>query len=116
MIVLYKLLAFVVFAVFVFFVFDIRQKPGMVPIVRPVFTRIMKLLSVGMKKKHGTTGDSGAITRFVSGRLLDHIAITSDTIGPATSGPSPWVQSASVARSFRPAMRFFAPMMRFEPL
>src|SRR5688500_7126245 len=40
----------------------------------------LKLLSVGLKKKHGTTGDKGAITRFVSGRLLDHIAITSDTV------------------------------------
>jgi endonuclease/exonuclease/phosphatase family metal-dependent hydrolase len=40
----------------------------------------MKLLSVGMKKKHGTKGEKGAITRFVSGRLLDHIAITSDTV------------------------------------
>jgi endonuclease/exonuclease/phosphatase family metal-dependent hydrolase len=40
----------------------------------------MKLLSVGMKKKHGTSGDKGAITRFVSGRLLDHVAITSDTL------------------------------------
>jgi endonuclease/exonuclease/phosphatase family metal-dependent hydrolase len=40
----------------------------------------MKLLSVGMKKKHGSEGERGAITRFVSGRLLDHIAITSDTV------------------------------------
>jgi endonuclease/exonuclease/phosphatase family metal-dependent hydrolase len=40
----------------------------------------MKLLSVGMKKKHGTEGEKGAITRFVSGRLLDHVAITSDTV------------------------------------
>jgi endonuclease/exonuclease/phosphatase family metal-dependent hydrolase len=40
----------------------------------------MKLLSVGMDKKHGKTGDNGAITRFKSGRLLDHIAITSDTV------------------------------------
>lgn len=40
----------------------------------------MKLLSVGMKEKHGTKGDSGAITRFVSGRFLDHIAITSDSV------------------------------------
>jgi endonuclease/exonuclease/phosphatase family metal-dependent hydrolase len=40
----------------------------------------MKLLSVGMKDKHGTDGEDAAITRFVSGRLLDHIAITSDTV------------------------------------
>jgi endonuclease/exonuclease/phosphatase family metal-dependent hydrolase len=40
----------------------------------------MKLLSVGMKKKHGTEGEKGAITRFVSGRLLDHIAITGDSV------------------------------------
>lgn len=40
----------------------------------------MKLLSIGMKKKHGTKGPGGAITRFASGRLLDHIAITSDTV------------------------------------
>ena len=40
----------------------------------------MKLLSVGMKEKHGTKGPDGAITRFVSGRLLDHIAITSDSV------------------------------------
>jgi hypothetical protein len=40
----------------------------------------MKLLSVGMRAKHGKEGDRGAITRFASGRLLDHIAITSDTV------------------------------------
>jgi endonuclease/exonuclease/phosphatase family metal-dependent hydrolase len=40
----------------------------------------MKLLSVGMKGKHGTQGPDAAITRFVSGRLLDHIAVTSDTV------------------------------------
>jgi endonuclease/exonuclease/phosphatase family metal-dependent hydrolase len=40
----------------------------------------MKLLSVGMRAKHGKEGDRGAITRFKSGRLLDHIAITSDTV------------------------------------
>jgi endonuclease/exonuclease/phosphatase family metal-dependent hydrolase len=40
----------------------------------------MKLLSIGMKEKHGTEGASGALTRFASGRLLDHIAITSDTV------------------------------------
>jgi endonuclease/exonuclease/phosphatase family metal-dependent hydrolase len=40
----------------------------------------MKLLSVGMKEKHGTTGPKGAITRFKSGRLLDHIAITGDSV------------------------------------
>jgi endonuclease/exonuclease/phosphatase family metal-dependent hydrolase len=43
-------------------------------------SRKMKLLSVGMKEKHGTKGPDGAITRFVSGRLLDHIAITSDSV------------------------------------
>jgi protein-S-isoprenylcysteine O-methyltransferase Ste14 len=48
MIVFYKLVAFAVFAIFVFFVFDIRQKPGMVPIVRPIYTRIMKLLSIAL--------------------------------------------------------------------
>jgi protein-S-isoprenylcysteine O-methyltransferase Ste14 len=48
MIVFYKLLAFAVFGIFVFFVFDIRQKPGMVPIVQPIFTRIMKLLSIAL--------------------------------------------------------------------
>jgi hypothetical protein len=31
------------------------------------------------------------------------MATTSDTIGPATSGPSPSVQSTSVARNFKPA-------------
>ncbi|HEU4694758.1 MAG TPA: endonuclease/exonuclease/phosphatase family protein [Vicinamibacterales bacterium] len=40
----------------------------------------MKLLSVGMRAKHGKEGERGAITRFKSGRLLDHIAITSDTV------------------------------------
>ena len=40
----------------------------------------MKLLSVGMRKKHGKEGERGAITRFKSGRLLDHIAVTSDTV------------------------------------
>jgi exonuclease III len=40
----------------------------------------MKLLSVGMRAKHGKEGERGAITRFASGRLLDHIAITSDTV------------------------------------
>src|SRR5205085_12644588 len=44
------------------------------------------------------------------------MATSSDTIGPDTSGPSPWVQSVSVARSRRPAMRRLAPITRFEPL
>lgn len=39
----------------------------------------MKLLSVGMKEKYGT-GDNGAITRFASKRLLDHIVVTSDSV------------------------------------
>jgi hypothetical protein len=42
--------------------------------------------------------------------------MTSDRIGPDTSGPLPWLQFASVARSVSPAMRFFEPMRRFEPL
>jgi hypothetical protein len=33
-----------------------------------------------MKEKHGTKGPDAAITRFASGRLLDHIAITSDSV------------------------------------
>ncbi len=39
----------------------------------------LKLLSVGMKKNYGTAAD-GAITRFSSKRLLDHIVITQDTV------------------------------------
>ena len=35
---------------------------------------------------------------------------------PESSGPVPWLQSASVARSMSPSMRFFEPMSRFEPL
>jgi len=42
--------------------------------------------------------------------------MTSDRMGPDTSGPVPWLQFASVARSVSPAMRFFEPMRRFEPL
>lgn len=38
----------------------------------------LKLLSVGMKEKYGT-GDDGAITRFASKRLLDHIVVTDDS-------------------------------------
>jgi endonuclease/exonuclease/phosphatase family metal-dependent hydrolase len=41
-------------------------------------TNKLRLLSVGMKAKHGTEGDNAAITRFASGRLLDHIVITAD--------------------------------------
>ena len=36
-------------------------------------------------------------------------------IGPSTLGPSPFVQSASVASSASPAIRFFEPIRRFEP-
>jgi len=43
------------------------------------------------------------------------IASTSETIGPVTAGPSPVDQPVSVAVSCRSAMRFFAPMIRFEP-
>jgi len=39
----------------------------------------LRLLSIGMKKKYGT-GEDGAITRFASGRLLDHIVVTQDTL------------------------------------
>jgi len=40
----------------------------------------LRLLSVGMKSRHGTEGDRAAITRFASGRLLDHIVITADAV------------------------------------
>lgn len=39
----------------------------------------LTLLSLGMREKHGK-GDDGAITRFASGRLLDHIVVSSDTM------------------------------------
>lgn len=42
-------------------------------------TEGLKLLSVGMKEKYGTGAD-GAITRFSSKRLLDHIVVTRDTM------------------------------------
>jgi protein-S-isoprenylcysteine O-methyltransferase Ste14 len=48
MVVPFKFLSLAVFLVFAVFVFDIRNKPGMVPIVRPIWTTMMKLLSVAM--------------------------------------------------------------------
>jgi hypothetical protein len=42
------------------------------------------------------------------------IAIMSATIGPATSGPLPQDQSASVARSRSPVIAFFAGRGKFE--
>ena len=36
----------------------------------------LKLLSVGMRNKYG----ANALTRVASGRLLDHIVVTSDTV------------------------------------
>ena len=43
------------------------------------------------------------------------MAMTRDRTGPDTSGPVPWVQSASLARRVSPAMRFFEPISRLEP-
>ncbi|HSI57680.1 MAG TPA: endonuclease/exonuclease/phosphatase family protein, partial [Ideonella sp.] len=39
----------------------------------------LTLLSLGMRAKYGKD-DEGAVTRFASGRLLDHIVISSDTV------------------------------------
>lgn len=42
----YKVIAFGFYALFVFYVFDIRNKPGMRPIVTAVWTQLMKALSL----------------------------------------------------------------------
>jgi protein-S-isoprenylcysteine O-methyltransferase Ste14 len=78
MILLYKLLAFAVFGVFVFFVFDIRQKPGMVPIVRPLFTGIMKLLSMALFVVYG-----GILASLDAVTPLDWAALALTTTGSA---------------------------------
>lgn len=78
MVVFYKLFAFAVFAVFVFFVFDIRQKPGMVPIVRPLYTRLMKLLSVVLFLAY-----AGILATLQQVTPLDWAALVLTTAGAA---------------------------------
>ena len=51
-------------------------KQGLAPFAKK---NKLRLLSVGMKEKYGT-GEDGAITRFASRRLLDHIVITEDAV------------------------------------
>jgi protein-S-isoprenylcysteine O-methyltransferase Ste14 len=75
---LYKLFAFAVFAVFVFFVFDIRQKPGMVPIVRPIFTTLMKTLSIALFVVY-----AGVLARLQAPTPLDWAALALTTAGSA---------------------------------
>jgi len=47
--------------------------------------------------------------RSTSAALRPAIALTIASTGPVTSGPLPWDQSKSVARSLIPAVRFLAP-------
>lgn len=44
----YKVASFAVFLVFLWFVFDIRQKPNMVPLIRQLWTTVMKVLSIAV--------------------------------------------------------------------
>jgi hypothetical protein len=78
----------------------------------------MKLLSVGMKDKHGTTGPDAAITRFVSGRLLDHIAITSDSVAfmPASDKKEQIIirSDVSVKGFTKPVKGSKGPFQQFE--
>ena len=48
--------------------------------------------------------------------LRPAMAMSSDSIGPDTTGPDPVLQPMSVACNDSPAMRRLVPAIRFEPL